>query len=181
MAGGLGFWGVLRSWRWNVQTQLRLNRCVGETAQSLREYLDRIETANKTIRSLRAAVTGFRLATRFELIPPLLEGIQVAVLVQDSTLALWQARRVTWLTRRGCGKWGDWALPLPDLKLRRGVPDADGQQVLEWIGARPNDFRIQVHHRSRAAAARVDVQSESNFGSASWQANWAVPQKTVLQ
>ncbi len=172
---GLGTWGILRSWRSNAETQLRLNRCVGENARALRSHLNLIETTNIKIRGLRVSVEAAQVLLRVELVPPLLAAIHAAVLAQEGALWAWKARRAAWALRRGCGQWGDGATSLPQLNLRRGLPDQAGQQPLEWIGKRPDEFRIQAYHPPRVAAARVADQSESSFFSGSWLAEWIAP------
>ena len=181
LVGGLGFWGVLRKWRWNVEIQLRLNRCVGETAQELRDNLEQVDLGNQTIRALRVSVRVAQGTGQIELVPPLLEAMQVAVTAQDLILASWRSRRILWAARGGCGRRGDWAPPLPDLNLSRGIPDLAGPQIVEWSGGNPNEFRIQAHHQPRAAAARVEAKRSSRFGPVAWKISWAVPTGSVLR
>ncbi len=97
---GMGIWGVLRHWRFEVALQLRLDRCVGKTAMDLKRSLDAIEGENAEIRRIRMALLALTLE------PPAKAALESALLIeagrQEAELALWEGRRLAWLASRGC-------------------------------------------------------------------------------
>ncbi len=177
LTGGLGIWSVLRSWRLQVETQLRLNRCVARAASDLRQHLDLLETTNSSIRGLRASVRAAQVSLQVELVTPLLGQIEVVAAIQQADRTRWKVRANVW-TLRGCGAWGDQVAPLPEVELSRGLRDDLGQQPLEWIGEKPSEFWIEAAHRPRSAAARVASRKSPHLSSllpVAWFAEWALP------
>jgi hypothetical protein len=182
---GFRIWGFLRNWRFLVETQLRLDRCVGEVAQGFRDSLNSLEASNRRIIQLRIAIQVAELEPW--LIPPLQVILIAQAAQQDLIQARWEFRRVHWLVLNGCGKARDRAQPLPALKFIRNAPDSIGPQSLTWEGIMPENFEFQVSHRPRHAAAKVEGgQGEKvsvNLGSpesqskTKWRANWSVPHK----
>jgi hypothetical protein len=183
-----GTWGVMRRWRLLAETQLRLDRCMAPVALQLRDTLTMIESANKQIRYLRDSIFAAEETGQAEFIPPLEVALDVEVARQEVGRARWLVKEGTWLVRQGCGG-GDRAPALPTLGYRRGIPDSAGPQELEWYG-QPREFRIQLNHSPRAAAAVIsrsserDQEAESHglFASdASWSARWSAPESAVTR
>ena len=155
-----------------METQLRLNRCVGLSALALRRHLNLIENTNHAIHATRIAIRAAEVSLQFGAVPALRQAISVIVTAQEGSLAAWKVRQAVWLAREGCGKWGDLPAPLPDLQFRRGVPDDAGLQPLEWVGEKPHEFKIQVYHRPRVAVAKVEVEARSALLPDAWHAEW---------
>jgi hypothetical protein len=168
---GLGLWGVLHHWKSLAQTQLRLDRCTGETALELKMKLQTIASANEQMKVLRvseaAAVTPQATAA-FQL------AIEAEVLRQEKARADWSVNRMSWTAQSGCGGHGDSGFPLPDLSWTREPPDALGPQPLN-LDELPKAFRIQLNHQPRASAA--EVSSGNPYDRTSWHARWIPPQK----
>jgi len=161
---GFRIWGFLRNWRFLAETQLRLDRCVGEVAQEFRDSLNSIEKSNARIKKLRIAIQLAELEPA--LIPPLQAVLVIQVGQQEFVRAKWVLRRARWSLDRGCGKAKDTAHLLPVLSFIRDPPDWIGPQALHWtgeggdsvsggVGTMPEEFNFQVSHRSRHAAAKV--------------------------
>jgi hypothetical protein len=169
----IGAWGVLRNWRQNAETQLRLDECAGKKTVELRDTLNSIESANQRIKTLRASVG---LGT---LLPPAAEAAQAALAVQvglqEAQRARWMMAQVKWLSSRGCGGSGDIPGPIPSLPLTRDPPDALGPQPLRWT-SQPEEFAVRIAHRPRRAAAKIvkaDSDSLGGIVGETWQARWA--------
>ena len=173
LVSGLGVWSLMRSWRLNVQTQLRLNRCVASEALALKRQLNLIETTNFGIQAIRLAIRAAEAGLQYELIPPLIEGSTGITLLQEASMKHWEIRVVAWPIKK-CGQWRDQVQPLPDLKkyLSRDLADSAGPHPLNWrVGSR-HEFKIQATHRSRGIAARVEVQQKSPLRPVHWSAQW---------
>jgi hypothetical protein len=173
---GLGVWGLLRHWRFAVETQLRINRCLGEVAREFRDVLHSLESANQRIVALRASIVA--ASVQPWLIPSLEAALSLEVAGQDLIQMKWTARSLKWLVIQGCGHRGDVAMPLPQLKYNRPPPDGVGFQPLEWRGKMPDEFALQLQHSPRYAAAVVkENQNGVVSGKSSWIAVWSVPKK----
>ena len=167
-SASFGVWGLLRHWRHIAELQLRLDRCVGETALDLKKTLVRIEKENLGIRALRVAVIAAAAVGQAGEARALLE---VAVLFQDMERVTWKAKQLKWLALRGCGQAGDLPRPLPTMNWERPPEDAIGAQALSWEPGAPRMMRVEVAHLPRAAAA--EVSGESNEIRSEWKAKWA--------
>jgi hypothetical protein len=174
---GFRIWGLLRNWRFLVETQLRLDRCVGQVAQDFRDVLNKIEKKNERIGQLRLAIKMAEIEPW--LIPPLQALLIAQVAQQEIATLQWNLKRGHWLIAKGCGKPRDKAHPLPALEFLRGSPDGVGPQELRWEGIMPKKFDFQVMHRPRYAAAKVERESneENTRIQSTWKAKWNVPQK----
>lgn len=184
---GFGVWGILRHWRFLVETQLRLNECVGVRSQDFKQTLISLASDNRKIRVLRGAI---QLATlRPDLIPPLEVALNSVVAKQELSRFQWKAKQAQWLLKQGCGHRGDKAYPLPDLQFTRDPPDTTGPQAIHWMGEMPSQFLIQLSHSPRHAAAviqrkqqgqeNVSLENGGGFGKSfeqvDWTAAWDVP------
>jgi hypothetical protein len=168
---GLATWGMMRHWRHLTELQLKLDRCVGDTALDLKRALQEIERANRHIQMLRAAQAASGLAGGVGELRPLmiLEARR-----QDLEILRWNTKQARWLVQRGCGGAGGVPLPLPSMKWFRAPPDPIGPQPLEWAPGMPRILKLQLTHTPRAAAAVVQP-GEGN--ETSWKASWTVPGK----
>ncbi|MCM2323988.1 MAG: hypothetical protein NDJ90_12075 [Oligoflexia bacterium] len=169
---GFGIWGVLRTWRFHVETQLRLDRCTAKTAIQLRDTLTTVSKANREIQALRIAILGARGAPAA--IPPLEAALFLEVARQEFARKRWDAHRIAWITRTYCRHWKDQPRPLPSLDWVRAAPDHLGPRPLRWVGVMPRTFRVQIGHAPRAAAARIAARGEMDE-STEWMAEWAAP------
>ncbi len=173
---GCGIWGFLRHWRFMVETQLRLNQCVGRAAHDFRDTLNSLFLLNQKILELRASIEAAKLYP--PLIPPLEAGLIVVVSKQDWIQVQWKAKSLKWFLSQGCGQRGDHALPLPGLEFTRDPPDSIGPKALRWSGQMPKSFHLQIRHFPRVAAAKVQGdESDSIFERKKWISTWTVPQK----
>jgi hypothetical protein len=171
MIGGLGLLFLMGTWRRNMETQLRLNRCVAEHALALRTHLNLIEGTNTSIQGFRVMIRAAEVALQFEAIPPLIQSSEAVVLIQSGSMATWEVKRAAWMIK-GCGKWGDIPVPLPIPPFRRGEPDTAGPQLLEWRGRKSDGLKIQISHWPRSAAAKIRPGSQSEFLPGLWGAEW---------
>lgn len=168
--GAFGTLGLMRRWKNLAETQLRLDRCVGDAALELRGALKRIETENLAIRSLRIAQAAADIEAPGTLVPE----ITALAVAQDAEIARWRLRQAAWMAMGGCDHKGDLPLPLPSMRWDERLPaDMDGPQALTWTDPDKN-FSIQLSHLPRIAAARVKA-SEGVLGATNWKASWAVP------
>ncbi|MFZ9594917.1 MAG: hypothetical protein ACO3A2_02445 [Bdellovibrionia bacterium] len=152
--GGLGTLGFLRHWRFLVETQFRMDRCVGQAAQSLRDSLNTLESANREIGWIRKALVLAQANP--ELIPPLQVALQAEVVRQEVILGAWSLRKLRWSLPLSCGSILDRAWPLPDLNFHRPPADLIGLQALKWSGAMPQAFELKMTHSPRRAQATVE-------------------------
>ncbi|MEO5968902.1 MAG: hypothetical protein ABIQ95_03170 [Bdellovibrionia bacterium] len=167
---GLRIWAFLRNWRFLVETQLRLDRCVGKVAQEFRDSLNSIEISNQRIKKLRIAIEMAQLEPG--VIPPLQAVLIAQVTKQELIRAKWDFKRGYWLVSQGCGNSKDIAYPLPAFKFIRNPPDLVGPQALIWEEIMLEKFEFQVSHRPRYAAAIVEGGLDEK-----WKATWSAPHK----
>ncbi|OFZ56030.1 MAG: hypothetical protein A2428_13835 [Bdellovibrionales bacterium RIFOXYC1_FULL_54_43] len=170
---GFGIWGVMRSWQNTMKLQLRLDRCVGEAALEFRNRLYIIESANTRIRALRIALAAATIKPILK--PPLKVALTIEAARQDYQIARWKLKQADWLLKRGCGKPGDLALPLPAFQWTRLPADPIGQQPLSWPGEYPNVFRFQAAHFPRISAAQVHPSQKGGSFNGKPSAHWATP------
>jgi hypothetical protein len=168
--GGFGVWSVMRNWRFHVETQLRLNQCVGKTALQLKSTLFSIENSNSRIKKLRMAIRAAQVAQP-PLVPALQGALTLQVVQQETELIQWRHTQFKWIRARGCGGWRDRAQLLPTLHYYREPPDLVGPQELKWTGIVPVSLWIKVQNGSRVSGARV---YEDNESSSRWKAFWSV-------
>lgn len=168
---GAGIWGVMRHWRKLVETQLRLDKCVGSVALDLKSKLESISIANMRIVAVRIALSvTVEPATRTALEAEL--GLEV--LRQEATRASWTFRNLQWVAEQGCGENGDFALPLPLLEWHRAPPDVLGPQPIRWLKGEDQEFIIQAVHSPRGTAAKIKGGGDGLFGK-DWKAEWIAP------
>ena len=148
---GFGTWGFLRNWRHLMETQLRLDRCVGQAAQEFRDRMNSLESDNLKIKALRASAGA---APHPAAKAALIAATATLVIKQDVERGIWTAAQLKWVVKRGCGERGDWGFPLPGMGWIRRPPDPSGPQPLGWTGM-PEVFRFEARHGSRSAAATV--------------------------
>jgi hypothetical protein len=95
---GFGIWGTLRHWRHVTETQLRLDRCVGQSAQELKTTLVRLDFTNRRIKELRIAIIPAPPPLQI----PLRASLELAAGFQEYLLLKWKAKQVLWMAHRGC-------------------------------------------------------------------------------
>jgi hypothetical protein len=169
---GLGVWGLLHHWKHLTQTQLRLDRCTGETALDLRSKLQGIASANRQMKELRAAEAAALLALQPEAANALQVLVEAESIRQETIRATWTVKRATWLIHRGCGSWGDISPPLPSVSWTREPPDYLGPVPLTQDSFSAY-YRIEAQHQPRASAAEVFLGNEND--ETSWHAHWVAP------
>lgn len=172
---GFGMWGFLRSWRWKVETQLKLDRCIAKTALNLAERQARLRTMNREIDALRLALSAATLTPQAK--PALLAALQIEVVRQDLELLRWNAVRAQWLAQRGCGgRPAKAIIPLPSLGWQRSPPDPIGPKGLRWIGRTP-EFHLEISNPPRYSAARVQMKGDDVgiAGTQEIQVGWTHP------
>ncbi len=171
---GFGIWGFFRNARFLVETQLRLDRCVGQVALHFKKTLESLESSNQKIQSLRAEIRIAELEPW--LIPPLEIALGAVAFHQGVLQAAWSSRWGAWLLSKGCGEREDRALALPLLKYIRDPPDLIGLQPLKWVGVLPREFYFHVKNGSRHAAACVAEAREK--GENRYEAFWCPPRRS---
>jgi hypothetical protein len=159
-----------------METQLRLDRCVGTQAQVFRDSLNQLLSTNLAVLGLRASIVAAQLQP--ELLPPLQLALNLVVTKQEVIRTKWKLESGKWLLMRGCGRRNDQSWPLPRLDFERDLPDQYGPQALKWVGAEDPQFYFQVRSSPRAAAARVEGGCvETGSGCKQWIAVWGAPRK----
>lgn len=173
---GFRIWGFLRHWKHLVETQLRLDQCVGTTAQEFRDQLNSLIQLNQRVWQLRIAIQAAQIKPW--LVPPLKMILILVTTRQEMIQFQWQLRQGKWMLSQGCGSRGDWALPLPSFDFKRDPPDSTGPMPLSWKGQMPKEFYFYVMHSPRHAAARVEGGSDGTLGQTKkWIAVWAPPKQ----
>jgi hypothetical protein len=174
LAFGIGGWSLLHRWRVLAEVQLRLDRCTGQAAQDLKRAFERVQRLNQAIRAARATLAAGILVP--EAAAAAREALQAAYAAQELVMAAWRAKQGYWLLRRGCGKSGDIASPLPSLPWTRDLPDVLGPKPVRWSGS-SSTFLIQAANGPRRAAAKVlptegelDEETEPRRWSLEWSA-----------
>lgn len=165
----IGFVLRMHEWRHQMETQLRIDRCVSEKARQLKAWTLSIEAGNDRIRALR----GLLLAST--LLPESRAPIEAALRAQSAwqqvILARWRAASLVWLAKRGCdGKDLPWPLPGPPWVTES--PDLLGPKPVVWPQGVLRHFTVTLLHLPRRSAAKV--WEESN-GKNSWHAAWVRP------
>lgn len=175
LVAGLGIWALLHHWKNLTQTQLRLDRCTGETALELKSKLRKIGKANVRIKAERIAE-----AVAMVPLPEAAQAMKLVVIAemahQEEMRAEWIAKQAKWLLQKGCGAKGDFTLPLPSLKWEREPADELGPNALD-LSELPRSFRIEARHSPRASAAEVyrgDKNDEPDDPT-EWKARWIPP------
>lgn len=171
---GLGLWGLLHHWKTLAQTQLRLDRCTGETALDLKRKLHSVASANQHIRELRIAEAAALL-----LQPEVAEALRVAAIAeaahQETVRAEWTAKELKWAMQNGCGR-GDISSLLPPMTWTRDLPDELGPQTIDLTEIQ-GPYRFEIRHFPRASAAEVYVEGDANalIKVPKWRAHWVQP------
>jgi hypothetical protein len=190
LTAGLGIASFAKYWRLLMETQLRLDRCVGEKARELSEILNSIEKSNRRICELRNSQQDLEPESRTEF----QVHIQSEVGNQQGMILKWRRKQAKWKKAKGCGQRGDQALPLRSLSWTRDPPDLYGAQSLRWEGSMPHEVLVQLNHVPRAAAAMVrrvtgdeaphvqvneeiEDEKEGSCSQPIWKADWSVPRK----
>jgi hypothetical protein len=155
---GFSLWVLLHQWKGLVDTQLRLDKCAGQIALDMKSDLGKLESTNEAILPLRASIaTAMATPGAQETVPPL----QVALHL------IYMAQEVQWVATGGCGLGKDIALPLTPLSWERPPPDALGENQID-LESIPDEFRFEVYHLPRKAAAVVERNEEDE----NWKAHW---------
>jgi hypothetical protein len=178
---GFMLWGSMRHWRFLVETQLRLDRCVGILSHDFRDKLNALESSNQKMKIIRSTLA----ITPPSFTAPLQTALLGLVLQQDLTLAAWKVKQAQWILQKGCGNREDLKHPLPSFKFVRSYPDTLGPQPLTWEGIMPDEFYFKASHSPRVAAAKVEADQGSTGGNKNegwnptlgkkWKAVWSHP------
>ena len=169
----LGTLGFMRNWRKLMETQLRLDRCVGEVALDLRNVQNSLEAANLRMKVLRASIAAATVPS-----PPvaaaLKRALELQALLENLTLKKWELRRIKWLVLRGCDSNRDLPRPLPNLPWIHDPPDPIGARPLRWPLGVQKEYYVQLSHSPRHAAASVSKERNA-VEILKWSARWAPP------
>lgn len=172
---GLGAWGFMRRWRYLVQAQLGIDRCVGMAAIQLRDHLNDIDKLNGRMKALRRSIlVASTTAASQTLIPSLKLALQASYLNQERHLKQWQWFQLRWMLQVSCGKIKNQKLPLPSFKYSRLPPDQIGPQLLQWL-VPDEDFYISAKSLSRTSNAVISKKKATvnlPLDSKSWSASW---------
>jgi len=173
-------WGMVSlqsKWRKLVETQLRLDACVGKTALEFSRKMNLIENSNIRMKVIRATLLPASLE------PSARSALQVALqaefLWQETQLKLWRLKQATWILKRGCDSKSDIALPLPLMPWIREPADFLGPRPLRRTKEHVKEFKIALSHLPRHAAAKVSSPNgdKSNvlYKTDNWRATWTSP------
>jgi len=177
---GFGFWGLMRDWRRQVELQLRLNRCVGKTAQVLRDYLNTIAALNSEIERVRSEIKALEeIGAETSLnanIVTLGQELAQSVLKQEEERVRWEERT----GQVGCSRMMIPSLPKiePEVRIHRPPADHVGPQPLVWAGQIPQSFQIQFSHQFRDSMVRNSMATvtggslERQFNTRLWTSFW---------
>ena len=165
--------GTLVQWRRHVETQLRLDRCVSETAHDLKVSLKRTQKLNQVIFITRAAIAAAQASYQYEVAAPLQITLNLQVEAQEAIQKTWELKRMAWLLKRGCDSKWDLAFPLPQQPWNRAAPDPVGPQTLTWESTHLKGseespgLKIQTSHGARFSAALVSGDDDEG-----WKSKW---------
>jgi hypothetical protein len=168
MITGLSLWVLLHQWKGLVDTQLRLDKCTGQVALDLKSDLGKLKTTNNGILALRASIASAMVAPGAEeVVPPLQVALHLVYMSQEAIRAKWDLKDVQWVAKGGCGLGKDVALPFTPLSWKRPPPDNLGENQID-LESLPDEFRFEVYHLPRKAAAVVERSEEDE----NWKAHW---------
>ena len=175
---GLGILGFSRLLRTRVDTQLRLDRCVGEIAIEFRNELNRLVFLNRTIFRAKSNIKLAQVTGQFELIPGHIQTIETTVLKQDLVFARWHRR-----------SWRICALPEDSPRLFPRFEDYL-ERLPPGVGEGPGPLALKSLLDSSVVVTLADGRRSSSaeiFGGTDgstdreaienreWQARWIVP------
>jgi hypothetical protein len=165
---GFGVWGLMRSWKAQAETQLRLDECVGKKAQDLKAILSQLTQSNTRMIWVRRSA----LAAAF-LAPDALAAIRaelaIELALQEGLRLKWQGEGAAAALGRSCE--GLRVLPIryPLLEWSRLPPDFIGPQAFEWIEPDP-EFTLLFSASKHWSSAKVQ---DEKTGKNHWIARWA--------
>lgn len=175
--------GYAMLWRSKANLQLRLDRCVEDTARELAAVQNAIEGANLRIRTERAAAVAAAVPTFGGSIRAVQPVLVAEAAYQEAQRMRWLLRQGRWIANRGCDRKGDAFAPLPRLNWSRPPPDGIGPRELVWDGKGPR-LAIRLWKANRFSQARVtrsgNPEEEGNAENESpgsppfprWKAAW---------
>lgn len=150
---GFGIWGLLRTWRLNVESQFRLDHQVAREALSIKRSISLAEGSNQRMQVIRASTVGAAL-TPYTLAAVRAE-LEVEKFFQEGIRLQWEAEQFLWKM-----KIASWQR-LPD--------DAIGAQPFTWSD---RTFRLEARSGARAAAAEISGDLNVETEMQEWHAQW---------
>jgi hypothetical protein len=167
---GLSFWILLHHWKGLVDTQLRLDKCTGQTALSMKSDLGKLKMTNDSILTLRTSIaTAMAVPGAQETVPPLQVALHLVYASQEAVRVKWDLKAIQWVMIGGCGMNKDVALPFTPLSWDRPPPDTLGENQID-LDSIADEFRFEAYHLPRKSAAVVERNEENE----DWKAHWAV-------
>ncbi|MEK6579609.1 MAG: hypothetical protein AABZ55_10320 [Bdellovibrionota bacterium] len=150
--GLVGATVLMRAWRKEAESQLRLDRCVAQTSLRLKRSLNQLENINRHIRAIRMALVAATLAP--EAVPALKSALRAEVAAQELLLLKWRSEQTAWIVKRGCDFRKDIPNPISNLAYRRPLPDLVGEQSLFW-GSENETLKVQLNTLHLSSAAEI--------------------------
>lgn len=165
---GAGFSALTYSllWQAKVSLQLRLDRCVEETAIELAGIQNHLEESNLRMRAERAAAIAAAVPSAGTSLKVGNTILAAEMLLQEGLRAKWKLREGVWILRRGCHGKSDFLLPLPRLRWWRPPDDAVGAMPLQWEGAKEH-LAIRIWKENRFSQAEVGIEKNGT-----WNGKW---------
>jgi hypothetical protein len=171
---GFGIWGLLRAWRFQVESQFRLDHQVAQEALSLKSSIQLAEASNQRMTLIRDTALAGAAALTPGALAAVRAELEVERVFQEGLRIQWEAEQATWIIAH------------PGAQMRLGswqrLPEDElGAQPYSWSDA---DFVLETRSGARAAAARI-LQTDSSTGDnnddsvatslshSEWHAEWA--------
>lgn len=147
-------------WKSRVALQLRLDRCVEETALELERIQIQIESSNLRMTIERGAALAAAVPSAgasLKAVKPVLIAEEV---IQEGLRMKWRLRQATWIAKRGCDQKNDLFLPLPNLGWWRPPEDPVGPRPLEREHGN-GSLKIRLWKMNRKSVAEVFEKNEA--------------------
>jgi hypothetical protein len=159
---GFGTWGLLRAWRFKVETQFRLDHRVAQEALALKQSIAVVESSNQRMTMIRETALTGSVVLNAAAMAAIRAELEVEKILQEGIRLKWEATQAEWLlTQPGSSmKLADWTR-LPDDEL--------GAQPFNWSDA---DFELETRSGSRKAAAKISGDRTNETPAHEWHAEW---------
>lgn len=165
---GFGIWGVMRSWKKQAETQLRLDECVGRKAQELKSLLTQLTQSNtRMIWARRAALAAAVLSP--DALAAIRAELEIELTLQEALRLKWRGEGVVSALRSSCEGLRVLPIRFPLLEWSRLPPDFIGPQAFEWMEPDP-EFTLLFSASRHESSAKV---KNEQIGKNHWIARWA--------
>ncbi|MDR3607346.1 MAG: hypothetical protein P4M08_08195 [Oligoflexia bacterium] len=165
---GFGTWGLLRAWRFQVETQFRLDHRVAREALSLQRGLRTAEASNQRMTAIRAAAAASSVLAP-QVLAAIRAELEVEYVLQEGLRIKWEAEQARWML--------DFGSRMALAEWERLPEDEIGPQPYTW---KTSEFVVETRSGSRSAAAKISNEGAGGEGdefnaqteSSDWHAEW---------